>query len=145
MENKQLSSGLLMLTGFSICVVTFGSLFKFLHFPGGGKIMLVGLIATIISCIWWLFNVKKFPLYDKFVSTKGKKEGRYWHMLYLSVIIMPVAIAVTCVGVAFRLMQVPGAFEILMLGAFTIAIDALYAPVLYHLALKDDKRNNASK
>jgi len=145
MENKQLSSGLLMLTGFSICVLTFGSLFKFLHLPSGGKILFAGLIAMIICCIWWLFNVKKFPLHDKFVSTKGTKEGRYWHMLYMSVIIMPVAIALTCVGVAMILMQFPGAFEMLMLGAFTVSIDALYAPVLYYLALKDDSKKNASR
>ena len=140
MKNKQLPSGLLMFTGVSICVLTMGSLFRFFHWPGGGKILFVGLLAMIICCIWWLVNMKNLPLRDKFVSFEETKNGKYWQMLYSSFIIISASIAVTCAGIVLKLIQYPGAVTIIMVGAMTVAIMALYMPFLYIKGREDDNQ-----
>ena len=141
METKQLSSGLLVLTGLSVCVLTFGALFRFLHFPGGGKILFAGSVAMVITCLWWMASVKNLPLHEKFVSTKGTEEGKPWHFLYLSVIILPASIATVCAGIALRLMQFPGSYTVIMVGAMTVAIMALYIPFFYIKARKNSEQD----
>lgn len=99
---------------FGIMVVFIGGLFKLLHWPGAGIMLVVGLLTFGLIFI-------PFALFNNYRKGNGKK----YPFLYLSAFL---SVSLNCVLTLFIIMQWPGPQELFLLAMFLPFV--LFVPAL---------------
>lgn len=130
MKTHSIPSILIQASGLSVGIIIIGALFKFLHFPYGTIILLVGLLLAAITCLCWLPQLKKSPLYTKVEQLRDTPDGLTVSLFYSAILVALVSVAVLCVGIIFRMMHYPGASMIIMCSALALACCAISFPTL---------------
>ncbi|MBN2519776.1 MAG: hypothetical protein JXB17_04665 [Bacteroidales bacterium] len=122
MKNAKYNIGI-----FSTIVVTTGSVFKIMHWPGAGIIFTLG-----IMCICFLF----FPL--AFISAY-KNDGKNKSTLYIAAFI---TVFSDFTGALFKIMHWPGAGVFLTIGILAPAVIFLPVYIYYHFKEKEESITN---
>ena len=101
----------------SLFLIGTGLLSRFLHLPGAG-------IEIIIGVLWYCFAYSPLELKNKFIKWKPFSNSKYDTVL-LSIIDF-IGINFLALGILFKIQSWPGASYMMNIGLFTIAIGVFF-------------------